>query len=111
MACEAERIALPSKIDLDFYMIALSSGAKEATLALLHGLRESGLTVDINYGDRGLKGAMKAADRLGARFVAVIGDDELSAGFVKVKNMSGGMESRVRLAHSDLLDFIAAGAK
>jgi histidyl-tRNA synthetase len=50
---------------------------------------------------------MKAADRLGAKFVAVIGEDELNAGTVKIKEMSTGVESAVRLAHSDLLSHVS----
>lgn len=107
LACEAEKVAGVDEGGLDLYMIALSPESKSAVLALVHGLREAGIYSDINFGNRGLKGAMKAADRLGARFVAVIGDDELNAGIVKVKEMSTGRESAVRLAHSDLLTAVA----
>lgn len=106
LACEAEKVHLGNEGALDLYMIALSNDSKIAALALLHGLRESGICADINYGDRGLKGAMKAADKHGAKFVVVIGDDELNAGTVRVKEMKTGQESAVRLAHSDLLDFV-----
>jgi len=108
LACEAEKVAGSFDDGLDLYMIALSPESKSAVLALVHGLREAGVCSDINFGDRGLKGAMKAADRLGARYVAVIGDDELNAGTVKVKEMSTGQESAVRLAHSDLLTAVTA---
>ncbi|MGA0913866.1 MAG: histidine--tRNA ligase, partial [Candidatus Nanopelagicaceae bacterium] len=90
LACEAEKVSESSESSLDLYMIALSSESKSAVLALVHGLREAGICADINFGDRGLKGAMKAADRLGAKFVAVIGEDELNAGTVKIKEMSTG---------------------
>lgn len=107
LACEAEKVSGSSESSLDLYMIALSSESKSAVLALVHGLREAGICADINFGDRGLKGAMKAADRLGAKFVAVIGEDELNAGTVKIKEMSTGVESAVRLAHSDLLSHVS----
>ena len=73
LACEAESVAASNQNGLDLYMIALSPESKSAVLALVHGLREAGVCSDINFGDRGLKGAMKAADRLGAKYVAVIG--------------------------------------
>ena len=66
---------------------------KEAKLrlAVLAGqLRAAGVRVDLAYGDRGLKGAMRAADRSGARVALVAGDRDIEAGTVGVKDLATG---------------------
>ncbi len=47
---------------------------------LITELRRAGVRADMSFGGRGLKGAMKAADRSGARFAVLIGADERNAG-------------------------------
>lgn len=54
--------------------------------------------MDLAYGDRGLKGAMKAADRSGAKLALVLGDRELADGVVEVKDLGNGDQHRVPLA-------------
>ena len=60
-------------------------------------LRGAGVRVDLAYGGRGLKGAMKAADRSGARFTLVLGDRDLDAGTVGVKDLASGEQESVAL--------------
>jgi histidyl-tRNA synthetase len=55
------------------------------------------------YGDRGLKGAMKAADKSGAIYALVIGDDEISSGKCELKTMSTGQVISSTLNTSDLI--------
>jgi histidyl-tRNA synthetase len=55
------------------------------------------------YGDRGLKGAMKAADKSGATYALVIGDDEIATGTCELKLMSSGEVISSTLAASDLI--------
>ena len=50
------------------------------------------------YGDRALKGSMKAADKSGAEFVLVIGPDEISSGSATLKALKSGLEKEVRLS-------------
>jgi histidyl-tRNA synthetase len=50
------------------------------------------------YGDRGLKGAMKAADRSGATFAVVVGDRDLDAGVAQLKTLETGEQTTVPLA-------------
>ena len=60
-------------------------------------LRRAGVRVDLAYGGRGLKGAMKAADRSGARYALVLGDRDLDAGTVAVKDLASGEQQSVPL--------------
>jgi histidyl-tRNA synthetase len=65
-------------------------------LAVLAGqLRAAGVRVDLAYGNRGLKGAMRAADRSGARVALVAGDRDIDAGTIGVKDLSTGEQADV----------------
>jgi histidyl-tRNA synthetase len=55
-------------------------------------LRAAGVRVDLAYGDRGMKGAMRAADRSGARIALVAGDRDIEAGTVGVKDLATGAQ-------------------
>ena len=70
--------------------VPLSEPAKLRLAVLAGQLRASGVRVDLAYGDRGLKGAMRAADRSGARIALVAGDRDLEAGTVGVKDLGDG---------------------
>ena len=65
-------------------------------MVLAAELRRAGVRVDLAYGGRGLKGAMKAADRSGARFALVLGDRDLEAGQVGLKDLATGEQAPVR---------------
>ena len=93
LACEAEGIALPDSSALDLFIVPISSSAKGGAVLLAERLRSAGLQVDIAYGDRSLKGGMKAADKSRARFSLVLGDDEVASDLASLKNMKTG-ESR-----------------
>jgi histidyl-tRNA synthetase len=58
---------------------------------------------DMAYGDRGLKGGMKAADKSGALCTLVIGDDEISSGNCDLKIMKSGENVSSTLKASDLV--------
>jgi histidyl-tRNA synthetase len=107
LACEAEGIALPSNFTLDLFVVPMSIETKTASLLLAEKLRESGLKVDLAYGDRSLKGGMKAADKSGARFSIVIGDDELASDLATLKNMETGDGTSIKIStlHEKLRDY------
>jgi histidyl-tRNA synthetase len=73
----------------------LSEAAKLRLAVLAGQLRASGVRADMAYGDRGLKGAMRAADRSGARIALVVGDRDLEAGTVGVKDLATGEQISV----------------
>jgi histidyl-tRNA synthetase len=97
LACEAEGIDLSPKGRVDVFGVPLGSAAKTRLATLLGSLRASGVRADLAYGDRGMKGAMKAADRSGARFALVLGERDLAAGEVQVKELSTGEQVAVSL--------------
>ena len=101
LALEAEAQSgqlLPGELKyIDLYVIALGDEARSKCFTLVDSLRNEGFVVEQNFGDRSLKGAMKAADKSGARFAIVFGDSELQSGSVELKQMSNGEQTSVRL--------------
>ena len=98
LACEAEGIELSDRFVSDLFLVPLSPLAKSTALRLAERLRNSGLRVDIAYGDRSLKGGMKAADKSGARFSLVIGDDEIASDTAALKDMKTGESLSVKMS-------------
>ena len=99
LALEAEGISLAAaERRVEVYGVALGADAKRRMALLIDELRTAGITADMAYGDRGLKGAMKGASRAGARLALVLGDSELESGTVSVKDMADQSQQPVALA-------------
>lgn len=101
LALDAEGItdeALGLERRVDVFGVPLGSEAKRVLAGTINELRCAGLRADLSYGDRGLKGAMKGANRAGARFALVLGDAELEAGTVAVKDLARREQHDVPLA-------------
>ena len=98
LAMEAEQVMLPIENYTDLFVISLGETARKRTFVLIQELRNQGFVVEQSYGERGLKGAMKAADKSGARFSIVVGDAEISTGSGELKNMATGEAVSVTLS-------------
>ena len=90
LAMEAESVVPKDLKYIDLFVIPLGSAAQVKVFSLANQLRNAGFVVEQSYGDRGLKGAMKAADKSGARYSLVLGDAEISDGSAQLKEMSSG---------------------
>ncbi|GFG85379.1 histidine--tRNA ligase [Mycolicibacter algericus] len=90
LALAAEGKAVGATARCDVFGVGLSEAAKLRLAVLAGQLRAARVRVDLAYGDRGLKGAMRAADRSGAVLALVAGDRDLEAGTVGVKNLATG---------------------
>ncbi|GHV27624.1 histidine--tRNA ligase [Synergistales bacterium] len=76
-------------------IVNASEEALISSVSLLHELRGAGLSADMDCAGRSLKVQMKRASSAGARFVCVIGEDELASGTVGIKDMSDGEQRTV----------------
>lgn len=94
-ALDAEGIALPIDSDIDCYVVAIGDQAKDRSVALLYEMRTAGLRAERDYEDKKMKAQFKAADRHKARFVAVLGEDELNKNVIAVKNMETGSQEEI----------------
>ena len=97
LAAEAEGVIGSDAFVSDLFIIPLGEAAKVQALTIASSLRLKGKTVEIAFGDRALKGAMKGADKSGATYVIVIGDSEVSSGTVELKEMKTGVSTSVKI--------------
>jgi histidyl-tRNA synthetase len=97
LAAEAEGVISQDAFASDLYIIPLGEEAKQVALTIAHDLRARGKVVEIAFGDRGLKGSMKAADKAGATYSIVLGESELSTATVDLKHMNSGKSSSVKI--------------
>ena len=103
MACQAEN-CLPASINqLDLFIVPITEKGKSLGFKLVSDLRNVGIGCDMAYGDRGLKGGMKAADKSQALYALVLGDDEVMSGKCELKLMSSGEVISSNLTVSELI--------
>jgi histidyl-tRNA synthetase len=88
----------------DVFLVALGPGALDRALMLQRSLRQAGRRVLMDLDGRGLKSQMKKADKLGARFVAILGEAELAKGVWAVRDMGGSAQEEV--PESRLSDYL-----
>jgi histidyl-tRNA synthetase len=96
-ALNAEGIELKINQGIDVFVASLGEEAKDYTVGLLQQLRMAGFSAERDYLDRKIKAQFKAADRLKAKYVAILGDDELKNNKINVKNMATGEQVEVDL--------------
>lgn len=80
------------------YIAALGEAARTAGFALADSLRGQGILTEFDHVGRSFKAQFKYADKLGVRYVAILGEDELAQGGVKLKDMDAGEERFVPFA-------------
>jgi histidyl-tRNA synthetase len=97
LAAQAEGVIAENQFSSELFIIPLGDNEKRAALSIAAELRASGITTEIAFGDRALKGAMKAADKSGSRYVIVLGDNEISSGTVELKQMNDGSTRSVKI--------------
>jgi histidyl-tRNA synthetase len=98
LAAQAEGVISADQFTSDLFIIPLGDDQKSVSLSLAAQLRSVGIRTEIAFGDRALKGAMKAADKSGSRYVVIIGDDEVASGSVELKRMSDGTITSVKIS-------------
>lgn len=104
LALEAEGIELELPATTSVFAVPLGEEARRVLFGLVTELRRAGVATDFSYGGKGLKGAMKSANRSGARYALVAGERDLAEGVVQLKDMQSGEQSPVALA--DAVDAI-----
>ncbi|MCX5701407.1 MAG: His/Gly/Thr/Pro-type tRNA ligase C-terminal domain-containing protein, partial [Candidatus Omnitrophica bacterium] len=78
------------------YVIALGDEAEKQSIKLLDSLRKADIPSGTNMEIKSLKGAMREANDSGARFVLIIGEDELKKNVVTLKDMASGEQKEVQ---------------
>jgi histidyl-tRNA synthetase len=94
---------------LDVFFVTLTPEARIPAMKLAVALREEGISSDLDYGGRGMRAQFKQADRTGASYAAILGEDELARGVCTVRDMASGEERIVPVAEGakDLIRAVA----
>ncbi|WP_132222682.1 histidine--tRNA ligase [Laceyella sacchari] len=104
LALGVQQVRTPSKAGLDCYLITMGEEAKLVGMKVLQTMRQAGLRAERDYLDRKMKAQFKAADRLQAKTVAILGEDELKQNQINVKQLATG--EQVTIALDELVAYI-----
>ena len=108
MLLEAQGIELPKPSGCDLYIAPMGENASYEAAAIVADLRAGGISAQTDVVGRSLKAQMKYADKIGAKYTMVLGDDEIAQGKAKVKNMDSGETTEMELAEmaEDFMGFL-----
>jgi histidyl-tRNA synthetase len=104
LAMQSEGLPVPGGEQLAVFAVPLGETAREKLFELVTTLRRSGVAADFAYGEKGLKAAMKAADRSGARYALVLGERDIAENVIQIKELATGEQESVSL--TDILNTI-----
>ncbi|MEU5883960.1 histidine--tRNA ligase [Spirillospora sp. NPDC047279] len=97
LALEAEGAEFTAPPRCEVFGVALGEEAERRLFSLVAELRAAGIAADMAYGGKRLKGAMKDADRSGAPYALILGERDIAAGSVQLKDLAGGEQTAVAL--------------
>ncbi len=102
---EKEGVELPSEEKPKLYVGILGKEARARAYTIVNELRQKGVVVETDYMDRSVKAQMKYANKIGAQYTVIVGDNELQAGCANVKNMENGETKEVKL--DEIADYLS----
>ncbi len=102
LVAENQGVVIPEPRPCDVYIAAMGDAARLKGFALAFTLRSLGLRVECDHVGRSFKAQFKYADKLGTRYVAVLGENELESGIIKLKQMATGTETQTKLDAQDI---------
>ena len=104
LACDAEGVFATPEPAVKVFVVDVTGGSH--ALGVCTTLRNAGIGADRSYGGRSMKAQMKVADRSGAPFAAIIGEDEVANGEVTLRDLRGDTGQQ-RIALADLAEHVA----
>ena len=100
MVMDAQKIEIPDNDKTALYIATMGDAAKVKAFELLSQVRECGLIAETDVVGRGLRAQMKYADKIGAKYSVVLGDNEIEENKARVKNMETGEQTELALDES-----------
>jgi histidyl-tRNA synthetase len=97
MLMDKQGIEIPKPSSCDLYVATMGERAKEKAFTLIKSVRNCGLIAETDIVGRGLRAQMKYADKIGAKYSMVLGDNEIEDGIAEVKNMDSGEKVQLSL--------------
>lgn len=108
MLLEAQGIELPAPGACELYVAPMGENASLEAMKIVHDLRAGGISSQTDVAGRSLKAQMKYADKIGARYTMVLGDNEIEQGKANLKNMDNGEVTEIELESlaEDFMQFL-----
>lgn len=106
LALETQGIEFPEEPKCELYVAAMGAAALRKAFTLVNQLRQCGIQAECDLCGRGLKAQMKYANKIGAAYTIVLGDDELAKGEAEIKNMKTGEKKLIDLGDKFLDDYV-----
>ena len=100
-ALEPQGTGPPAKDSPSVFIAVIGEEPRQAAFKLLHSLRESGIPSEMDYQDKSLKGQMRLADKLGLKYVAIFGEEELKKQTVILRDMRNKSQREIRIDNLD----------
>lgn len=97
MVMNQQKINWPKPKCIDIFIVKVSAENKDTAFRLLQKIRNSGLSADLDYSNGSLKSQMRIANKIGARYTVIIGEEELSKDMVTLRNMQTKEQKKVKL--------------
>lgn len=97
MLMEAQGVEIPKEDPVKFFIATMGEAAYEKAFGVVCALRDKGVKAELEHAGRGIKAQFKYADKIGAEYVATIGENELASGVCRVKKMSDGSQTEVKI--------------
>lgn len=99
LTLESNDVVIPNNNDIDIFIVTIGDKAKDEAFKLSYKLRNNGISSDMDHLGRSTKAQFKYADKTGANFTVVIGDDEIEKDVVSLKNMKTGEQNEIQLSN------------
>lgn len=97
MLMDKQGIEIPKPSTCDLYVAVMGESASLKSFEIIKAVRSCGLIAETDIVGRGLRAQMKYADKIGAKFSMVLGDNEIEQGKAVIKNMSSGEQTEIVL--------------
>lgn len=97
MVMNQQKINWPKPKCIDIFIVKVSAENKDTAFRLLQKIRNSGLSADLDYSNGSLKSQMRIANKIGARYTIIVGEEELSKDMVTLRNMQTKEQKKVKL--------------
>lgn len=95
LALESQNLLPEKNRSVDAYVVALGETAQAEGFKLLNSLRQQGLSAAMDFAGRSMKAQMKQANKLGAKYSVILGEDEITEGVVMLRSMEDSSQAKV----------------
>lgn len=102
IAMDQQKVEWPVEKRLDIFVAKVDEKNKDTAFRLLQKIRNSGLSADMDYSEGRLKSQMRIANKIGARYTVIVGEEELSKNMVILRNMQTKEQKEVKI--DELID-------